>query len=325
MIEIYKNFELITIDPSFTNFKWRRQFSRSGEFQLTTFFTQEKFIDIFAIGNVIYKRNTDEAAFIESRQVLQDMENNLILIVRGRMISSLLDRRIFTLSGSYNLKSFLDTIINDNFLVNAGSYRQISNLRLLPYSLHAATIEADFKQQNVYDTLLKMLQEHNVGFKILYNLHNKTYDLVFYDVMPSDTVFSREFANIVEQDYSDDTEQYRNVVYVEDEYIHNDTLYAGLNRREMAISKPSEGAEYLTQNAINALSENRETKTLSNVINPYSKQFEYLKDWDLGSLVLARNDELGYAEQEIISEITEFYDAAGLNLEVNLGDYIIRK
>ena len=322
MIEIYRDFELITLDPPFTNFKWRRQFSLAGEFQLETFFTPEK-MQIFAEGNVIYKRDVDEAALIERRSVIQDIDGNFVLVVSGRMLGSLLDRRVFSHAGQLGLKEFLTRTINYNFLSQAGANRQIPNLHFLPMDFPDSTVTAEFSYQDVYSTVTKILEEHSLGLKVFYNLRDRTYDLKVYAAEETDVVFSREFANIIEQDYTDNTENYKNVVYVEGRYIHNDTLFTGLARREMSIPMPSGGVD-VTQNAVNALVENKALRTLSNVINPFSKQYEYLTDWNIGSVVTAKNKELGYMEREIVTEITEFYDETGLNLEVNLGDYKIR-
>ncbi|MCL2420824.1 MAG: siphovirus ReqiPepy6 Gp37-like family protein [Defluviitaleaceae bacterium] len=324
MIEIYKDFELITIDPVYTDFIWRRRFSRAGEFQLITNFTTEK-LSLFAQGNVIYKRNVDEAGFIESRNVIQTIDNDLMLVVRGRFLPSLLDRRVVTLTGDFNLPTLLDDIISNNFLASAGHLRSIAPVvRLLPSMLPSINVSVEYQRRNVYDAVVNLLQVNNNGMRVQYNLDNRTFDISFYQPAETDVVFSKEFANIIEQDYRDDNEGYRNVVYVEDQYIHNNHLHSGLERREVAVSAPRAGSTTLSQTARDALNEHKAVRTLSSVVNPFNKQFEYLKDWDIGSVVTSENRTLGYSEREVITEITEFYDQSGLNLEVNLGDYIER-
>ena len=123
----------------------------------------------------------------------------------------------------------------------------------------------------------------------------------------------------------DDKSNYRNVVIAGDGdniYIHNDALYTGINRREISTSASRQ--ESPIQAAIDALRENRERRTLSSVINPFNKQFEYLTDWNIGSIVRSESRELMYSEREVITEITEYYDETGVNLEVNLGDIVER-
>jgi len=324
MIEVYRNFELVTMNPVYTEFVWRRRFSKAGEFQLITGFTREK-LDTFAIGNIIYKRDVDEAAFVESRNVIQSIEGELMLIVRGRFLPSLLERRIVTFTGNTNLQALLNSLVNNNFLGGAGTLRSMAPLvRLLPYTLPAVNVQAEYKQRNAYEAISSLLEENRTGVRTNYNLEAQAFDISFYTPVETDVVFSKEFANIVEQDFMDDNGRYKNVVYVEDQYIHNNSTFKGLERREIAVSAPRQGSATLQQTAIDALNENKALRTLSSVVNPLSKQFEYLKDWNIGSVVLSENRILGYSEREVITEITEFYDETGLNLEVNLGDYIER-
>jgi len=322
ILEIYKSFELITMAPVFTELVWRRRFSRAGEFQLTTNFTPDK-LDIFEQGNIIYKRNVDEAAFIESRKVTQSIDGELRLAVRGRFLPSLLDRRIVSFEGNFPLNNTIAFLWNQNFGAQAAPGRQMSpDVRIIPFpSFGQAIIHAEYRRRNAYDVITSLLQEHNVGMWGRYNFDTRTIDISFFAPVESEVTFSKEFANIIEQDYRDDTEPYRNVVYVDDQYIHNDHIHTGFERREIAISAPNPNhwSIGLRQAAIDALNENRSVRTLSSVVNPFSRQFEYLKDWNIGSVVLSQSRMIGFSGKEVITEITEYYDEAGMNLEVKLG------
>jgi len=325
MIEIYNNFELIGLNPVYSKFTWIRRFSRAGEFRLETNFTPEKFRE-FAAGNIIYKRNVDEAAIIERRKVIQTINDELMLVVEGRHLSSILDRRIFSLEGEMQLISILDNIINNNFMAAAGTLRTMvpEGFRFIPYTVPPINISAQYRQANAYESIVKLCEENGLGVRMRYNFSTRTHDLMFYQPTQTDVVFAKKFANVIEQNYMDDTERYRNVVYIEDQHIHNNTFFSGMSRREMTIQMPGEGQNF-TQSSLDALHENRAIKILSSTINPYSEQFVYLEDWDIGSIVLSRNQELDYSEKEIVSEIVEIYGEEGLSLVVNLGDYIERR
>jgi len=321
MIEIYNNFELIGLAPVYSQCIWTRRFSRAGEFRLETNFTPEKFRD-FADGNIIYKRDVDEAAIIEQRKVIQTADDELKLIVSGRHLSSILDRRVFSLAGEMGLNSLIESIIDDNFMAGAGANRSMvsDGFRFIPRSMPNVTISAEYRHENAYRAIVSLCEEHNLGFKVRYNLANRTFDLMFLRPMQTDTVFSKKFANVIEQNYMDDSKDYRNVVYIEDEYVHNDALFRGMRRREMAINMPREDQIHFGQPASDALGENRKIQTLSSTINPSSEQFVYIKDWDIGSVVLSKNQELGHSEREIVTEIVEIYGEEGLSLVVNLGN-----
>ncbi|MCL2565967.1 MAG: siphovirus ReqiPepy6 Gp37-like family protein [Defluviitaleaceae bacterium] len=327
MLEIYKNFELITMAPIFTQFIWRRRFSRAGEFQLTTPFTADK-LEVFAQGNIIYKRNVDEAAFIESRNVIQSVSGELILIVRGRFLQSLLDRRIVTFETPtpLPLHNIIANIWEENFGMRAGTLRtMVPEARMLGFTNNFTFLNVEYRRRNAYDIITSLLQDYRIGLNSRYNFDNKSMDIFFYDPVETDVTFSKEFANIFEQDYRDDTSGYKNVVYIDDEYIHNNHAHIGIDRREMTVPAPSHWLISLRQTAIDALNENRATRTISSVVNPFNRQFEYLKDWNIGSIVLSENRTLNFSGREVIREITEYYDETGMNLEVNLGDYVGRR
>jgi len=326
MIEIYNNFELIGVNPVYSEFTWTRRFSRSGEFRLVTSFTTEYF-EKLAEGNVLYKRDVDEAGIIERRQVISTIKGDLALVVEGRHLSIMLDRRVFSLQGDMPLNQAINNIINNNFMAPAGNLRsmEVDGLRFMPHNIPTVNISIESRNMNSYSQIVNLCEENGLGFKIRYNLRNRTYDLMFLNPTETDVAFSKEFGNIVEQNYMDDKQPYKNVVIIEDQHIHNNTVFTGINRREVAISAPREGQSHFTQSALDALHENRAIKILSSTVNPYSQQFLYLQDWDIGSIVLTRNRELDFSKREVISEIVEIYGEEGLSLVVNMGDHIERR
>jgi len=318
MIEIYKDFELIGINPVYSKFTWTRRFSGAGEFQLETHFSPEKFEEL-AEGNIIYKRNTDEAAVIEQRKVIQTAHDELKLVVSGRQLSCILDRRVFSFEGEIGLGALLLHIVNSNFMAAAGVNRSMvsDGLRFIPGSLPSTIVSADYRNHSAYNAITSLCEENDLGVKVRYNLAARSFDLMFLQAVESDVVFSKEFANVLEQNYRDDTSDYRNVVIVDGHFVHNDTRYRGLARREMAIGAPRDGAHFV-QSALNALHENRRVQLLSSTVNPHSEQFRYMQDWDIGSIVTSRSVALGFSERAIVSEIVEIYGEEGLSLVVNL-------
>jgi len=145
--------------------------------------------------------------------------------------------------------------------------------------------------------------------------------LSFYAPIQTKAAFSKNFGNVLEQDYIEDTSNYFNVCYVGDKLEYNATI-KDLERREVYISANDDAtADSLVQEAKNTLNEKKKTRTLSSVLDAYSEQFVYLTDWNIASIVQNDNEIVGYSEKEVIVEITEFYDSRGFNLEVLLGDY----
>lgn len=321
MLEVYKNFELIGVDPQYKQMMWRRNFSETATFQIITPFDAEKF-NLFKAGNILYRRELDEAMIIETVNDYKNSFDELMLTIEGKALSSILNRRLLSINGTFTLKTFLETVINNNFITGATNKR-IPQMRLLPINLDNNNVEikADFRQTNVLEDITKVLQVNNAGFKMFYNILNKTYDLLFYSPTQTAVTLSQEFTNVIEQNYVNSEESYKNVVYVGDSFVYNDNI-TGLERREMYVTAPADATPAeLTQTALNALNENRKIEKMSNVINPYSEQFIYMDDWDIGSVVTSQNERLEFSARQIITQITEVLDETGLNLEVNLEDY----
>jgi len=278
-------------------------------------------LGIFAEGNIIYKRDVDEAAFIERRFVVHTMEQKLILIAEGRHLSCLLDWRIFSLTEeNIQLRAVFDHIINTGFTVAAGSRRSLApQFRFMPYEIPDILVSVNHRAANSATVIFNLCEERNIGVKIRYNRKEKTFDLHFSTPTETNVVFSKEFLNVLEQDYIDDVERYRNVVYVGESFIHGDNVFTGWDRREISIGELREG-QTATQAAQNILRQNSKVKRLSSTVDPLHQQFPYLKAWTLGSIVTSHSRELGINQREVVTEIQEIYDREGKSVIVNMNN-----
>ena len=320
MVEIYSNFILEGFLPAHSRFTWTRRFSHVGEFKLETKFTQETF-HALAKGRVLYKRDVDEAAFVERRMVVENAFGELLLIVEGRHLSSLLDRRVVSVAGDMTLAAAIDGMINNNFMSGAGNLRSMQGegLRFMPRNIPSRNVSIEHENVCAERALTDLCEEHGVGIKVRYNISGRTFDLHFLNPVETDVAFSKNFGNVFEQSFLEDTKRYKNVVYVENEFIHNNEVFRGMERREMAIPVPRQGQTHFLQSALDALHDNRAIRTLSSTVNPHSEQFVYLKDWNLGSVVFSKSSELEFTERGLINEIVEIYGEEGLALVVNIG------
>ena len=320
MVEIYNNFVLESFLPPYSRFTWIRRFTHIGEFKLETKFTPEAF-HALTKGRVLYKRDVDEAAFIERRMVVENAFGELLLIVEGRHLSSFLDRRVVSIAGDMTLSAAIDSMINSNFMSGAGNLRSMQGegLRFMPRSIPNRNVSIEHENVCAERVLTDLCEEHGVGIKVRYNINNRTFDLHFLNPVETDVAFSKNFGNVFEQNFLEDTKRYKNVVYIENEFIHNNNAFRGMERREMAIPLPRQGQTHFLQSALDALHENRAVQTLSSTVNPHSEQFTYLTDWNLGSVVLSKSVELEFTERGLINEIVEIYGEGGLALVVNIG------
>ena len=324
MLAIFNwDFELVNIQLSYVNFKWIRNFHKAGEFVLELPFSKETF-NLLLSNPIILKRseNADyphEACLIEDINNIETLKGDRVLIVKGRGLESLLDRRIFSHTGNITLKNLITKLLNENFIKPSNTRRKMPALRLLDFNLSKGNenLSIDTKNSNVYEFLVKLLEEHKVGVKALYNRIDKTIDISFHNLSESLTSFSKDFNNVLEQDFYYSTKAFKNVVYIDEEVFFDNN--SGIDRREISTNNSKDTPN--NQTALNFLNDKKIIKDLSTSIDPYSTQFEYLKDWDIGSIVLCQNRDLNLNAKNYVSTVTEFYDQKGLNLEVSLNDF----
>jgi len=336
-IEVYEDprdgGKLILKCPDIESFQWTRRFSRPGEFMLATSFSKDKFNTYSpstpkSHGRIIYNREHGEAAFITSRNVIVAINGDLRLIVRGVSIPSILDRRVFDFSGDATLQTFLTHVLHSNFFAQAGTARSMFPLfNLMPVpSFSNEMIPFEYRHQEVLSALVDILASHNLGMRghCTFQSINRleSFALEFFQPTESIAVFSKDWGNVLEQNYFEDNSHAKNVVLVGDSYIYNHHI-TGIDRREISTTEPRQGG--FAQAARDVLNQNSATRTLSSHIDVDSVQFQYGKDWDIGSIVLSQNKDIGFSEREIVTEIIEFFDKTGRNIEVNTGSYLNRR
>jgi len=332
---------LLSKAPTVGTFRWARRFSQAGSFQLMTSFSREKFElytpydpEINQRGHIIYKRDNNEAALIEGRKVIMTLDGELRLIVEGRFLPSLLDSRVISLEGDFTVNNLLLDIMNNNFFAGAGSARSMAPLlRMLPLpDFGSDIIPAEYRKHNAETAITDILQENSAGVRVMPIFTGGTgqpkvisnFDIEFYLATDSIAVFDKEWGNVLEQDFWEDTSHAKNVVLVGEDFVFNDHI-RGIDRKEVSASEPRQGATRFAQTAKDTLNRHRVIRTLSSHIDVHSVQFEYGKDWDIGSIVLSQNRDIGFSEKEIVTEIIEFFDETGRNIEVNTGSYVERR
>ena len=319
-IWVYRDFTLAGVIPQYTSFEWRRRFTAPGEFSLSLPFTREYF-QLLQVGDVVFHRQHNEAAFVEEVNVISARDSSRTLTVRGRFVSSLLDRRVVNFSGSGDFVSIVSTLLQQNFINPTNPNRRVQNLRIVPFAVRASTISAKLDNDIFLDRLSSMLLSRSIGLRVDYNTANRSFDFSLYEGNESGAIFSSEYKNLLEQDYYKATRNLRTTCYV-DEFVYGDE-FAGLDRREIrTMQLEEEGSMSAETTARLFLLDFRSTETFDAVLNPQSKQFEYGVDWELGDIVSCRNSDFGIDITKNILEIVEYYDLNGLHITVIFGDYL---
>ena len=149
-------------------------------------------------------------------------------------------------------------------------------------------------------------------------------------------IFSREFENILEQEYTDSLHNYRNIALVAGEGEGTERELTsigqgvGLDRYELFVDardlqKEDRAIEeyigLLEDRGNTKLAEYKEIKTFDSKINLRSNLI-YKEDFDLGDIVTCTSKKWGVTIDTRITEIEEVYEEDGFNVNVTFGNEI---
>lgn len=219
-----KNYDGITMIDTFTSAIWTVRYDEAGDFEIYTPVRLD-YIQAMQIGNYLWNRDSDRLMVIETVEIETDAEEGPQLIVTGRSLESILDRRIVTSSQNFsgNLQSVLFAIIQ-NEVISSGGTRRIPGFSLKTSSDSRITSisisELSIRGENVYDVVCSLCQANKVGWRILpkgaggfeFELYVGIDRSYAQSVNPYVT-FSPSFENLLNSNYIKSFKSYKNSIY----------------------------------------------------------------------------------------------------------------
>lgn len=219
-----KNYDGIAMIDTFTSAIWTVRYDEAGDFEIYTPVRLD-YIQAMQIGNYLWNRDSDRLMVIETVEIETDAEEGPQLIVAGRSLESILDRRIVTSSQNFsgNLQSVLFAIIQ-NEVISSGGTRRIPGFSLKTSSDSRITSisisELSIRGENVYDVVCSLCQANKVGWRILpkgaggfeFELYVGVDRSYAQSVNPYVT-FSPSFENLLNSNYIKSFKSYKNSIY----------------------------------------------------------------------------------------------------------------
>lgn len=163
-----KELNMLGIVDYFISLRWRRKYFEAGEFEIVL--PVNDYIMQFIDKNVLVMRNNyTEAGIIETIE-FSDNGTDEELIISGRFLSSILERRI--VKSKINFSG--NTIEGMNTIVNAMTplTEQWETEAVTMTSPH---IDFQVSYKNVYEYLCKLAEYSNIGFRVVPNVDSKVY------------------------------------------------------------------------------------------------------------------------------------------------------
>ena len=332
------------IVDNYNSLIWANRFRQCGDFEIYVSISEEM-IDLLQKGRWVVRPDDDMVGIIERVQTGTDEENGDYLIVTGRCLRLILDRRIIweqtTISGT--AENGMRKLVNEAIISPKIAARKYARLALAAAHGYTETVQAQYTGDNLLETIEALCAAKNYGFKI--TIENAQLVLDFYKgvdrsmsqfVNPR-VIFSEDNDNLRATTYTLDDTDYKTVALVAGEgegsarrcvTVGRSTDQEGLHRRELYVDardiSSNDGeisaAEYeaqLAERGNTALSEAPIVESMEGTIEPM-QMYTYKVDYFLGDIVTVVN-KYGIAVDTQVLEVVETWDEDGYTCTPTFG------
>lgn len=324
---------------------WTERYYGQGDFEIYVNFSYDM-LNLLREDYYLLNSDSDRTMIIETIQIKTDPETGNKLVVKGRSLESLLERRIvlrqILIDGS--LQGGIQALLNENVIAGLYPERDFPNFIFSTSSdpeITGLTMKAQYYSENLYDVINNICEQAGIGFKVTLNSSNQ---FVFNLYTGSDrsyaqstnpyVVFSPDFDNLIKSDYYQSSKHKKNYALVSGDPTAGITLRAqvwgpeidieGLNRREIFVDasdlpKFLEGtsdeipdADYidqLEQRGHEILALNSGLVVFEGEVD-LSNSYKYRTDFFLGD-ILQIVDDYGHNAQSQVLEMTFSQNLSG--------------
>lgn len=229
-----ENFRSLYVIDVFKSLIWTERFNGYGDFEFYTPISNDVLMVVENIQKNMQEKDdyyayldeSKNAMIIENIEITADVETGNHLIISGRGLESLLERRIIwnttTISG--NLQNGVKKLITDAMINPDISDRKISNFVFKESDneyVKSLTLKAQYTGDNLYDAILSICDMAKLGFDVRINKNNQLEfafvvgeDRSFDQIKNPYVIFSKKFENISNSDYIESGKTFKNVTLV---------------------------------------------------------------------------------------------------------------
>ena len=209
---------------------WTDRYNECGDFEICTAATYDM-ISLLKQNYYLKLNSSEHVMIIEKIEIDSNIEEGPRLIVSGRSLESILDRRVVwkkRIFSNADFETMIHTLLDENIIAptadTGGTDRKISNF-IFAASSPAITgldpVDAQFNSDNLYDVIKDLCISRNIGFKITLNSSNNFVFQLYKGVNRSYSqtendfvVFSPTFDNLISSNYYYSNEKYKNAALV---------------------------------------------------------------------------------------------------------------
>lgn len=335
--------------------EWRRRYWLTGDLVMILPLN-EHHAQLIKKGNLIMLQGGNEAAEIRYISIHVDDNGAEEIEVRGPFLAKwagkrLLAKRIVATDAPENL---MLRIVRENVTEPTDERRRIPQISAATAESSGRTVEYSGDEYvNALDEIERIATEAEIGFRVRTDARNQTNTFEVYvgrdltagnEAGNEPCIFAREYDNIIEQSYEYDSEDVRNMAYVQGEETEDAAPTVvevgadaeGLDRDEVYSSAADINRVYeddagnevtLTEEEYAAMLRQRGLEDLAlypEVLNfdariQETSGLKYREDYDLGDVVTCRDKKWGIQINTRITEIVETYKPGENKIEVVFG------
>lgn len=344
----------IGVIDKISSFIWIRRYWACGEFKLLVPF-DERHAALLKKYRLIMKRGGDEAAQIRYTNIKKNAEGVEEIEVQGKFVAGWLDKRIVRdqIITTDNTQNIISRIVREN-----ATAPRLAARRIPLWELHAVgdlgSGLIDYASEPFISSLLATetaAKAAKLGFKLITDIKQKKHLFQVYKgrELTADQnenppcIFSQEFDNILEQEYTNSVENLKSIAYVGGEEkegtprkIVEVGAASGLDRDEVFINATditqtyTQGgvestmtdAQYiqmLLQRGASELEQYAETLNFNSKVNTHTN-LKYEDDFNLGDRVTCINKRWGIKINVRITEVTETYQQGKEDIDITFGE-----
>lgn len=350
--------ELQGIVEKIASLIWTRRYWSCGEFKLLVPFTEEH-SRMLVKNNIIMKRGDDEAAQIRYVHITKNSQGLEEIEVQGKFLIAWIGKRIIKkqIITKDTTQNILYRIVRENVTNPADTARKIPDVSIATDDEDTESGVIDYTSEQYTNAQLAAetaAKAAKLGIRMRTDARTGTHVFSVYegrDLTAGNSagnapcIFSQEFDNIVEQEYTNSVENLKTTAFVggeEKEGVARKVAEvggsaAGLAREEVFINATDIVQEYedddgeqvsltdteylalLSARGAEELEQYAETLSFGSKVNTFANLI-YRTDYDLGDRVTCVNKRWGIRIDVRITEIAETYQNNVEEIDITFGE-----
>lgn len=327
-LQVYdENMMQLGVIDSYESLIWTKRYNKPGDFKVSIPL-KGKIQDFIKLDYFLTLSEDLEPGYymmLETIEVDQQVDEGNTLILSGRSLEAILERRIVwdkAIYSSKNTEEIIKDLLLKSFINPSASARKIPNFTYEEpeKGLIFSNVSAEYDGDDLIDVISTLCSENNHAMSVRYLNGKFTYrtytgtDRSHDQNKRDEVLYSAEFDSLASSNYLESIKNYKNVIQVVDSSGNNKLVVgdvSGIDRREYrATPENVTNQASLKAYGNKVLYMNRKEAILDGVA--INEAYVYGRDIFVGDIVQFKND-YGIESKSRITEYIYSEDLSGIN------------